>query len=255
MAQYGERLLRKARTSLRFGNKGRVDSVARRRITLANRSYSKIFGIGQNKTGTTSLEAILRAYGLRMPRQHEQETLIVKQSLLGNYEPLKRLVENYDAFQDLPFSEDHCYVACDALFPNSKFILTIRDEEDWFNSLMGSAMRALGVDDLNVLKDKIFDPNSIYLYDGYQQFILENQLTTVENGKLSIRLDLLCDKDFHTKRYIDRNNRIIKYFKDRSEDFLIIDVSKEINTEKICALLNIPQKYVIDTPHLNKTSP
>ena len=225
-----------------------------RRVALANRDYSKIFGIGHNKTATTSLEAILKAYGFAMPKQHEQETLAVKQSLRGNYEPLKRLVERFDAFQDLPFSEGHCYVVCDALFPNSKFILTIRDEEEWFNSFVKSAMMAFGTDNLDVIKEKLFDPESVYLYDGYAQLIIENQLTTVKDGMIEIRFDLMFDRDFHVKKYIARNNEIITYFKDREQDFMKVDLTKEKSTSVICEFLGIPNKYAIEIPHLNKSS-
>jgi hypothetical protein len=59
-----------------------------RPIALANRGYSKIFGIGANKTGTTSLEAILRLYGFHLPHEMEQKMRLSKQTCLGNYEPL-----------------------------------------------------------------------------------------------------------------------------------------------------------------------
>ena len=98
-----------------------------RYAVISKQSYNKIFCIGFNKTGTTTLEKVLKLYVLDLPNQFEQEARISLPSLIGNYTKLLEFVAKYDAFQDLPFSQGETYVACDALFPNSKFILTVRE--------------------------------------------------------------------------------------------------------------------------------
>ena len=45
--------------------------------TISDKNYSKIFGIGNNNTGTTTLEQTLRIYGLNLPIQQEQEVTLV----------------------------------------------------------------------------------------------------------------------------------------------------------------------------------
>jgi hypothetical protein len=40
---------------------------------IASKRFNKLFCIGYNKTGTTTLEAVLRAYGYQMPNQQKQE--------------------------------------------------------------------------------------------------------------------------------------------------------------------------------------
>ena len=135
--------------------------------TISNKNYSKNFGIGNDKTGTTTLEQTLRIYGLNLPIQQEQEVTLVKQFFEGNYDTLKSFVEKYDAFQDLPFSMKQSYVICDALFPNSKFILTIRNPEIWFESVCNfNAKHFFGINDISKLTEEDVK-RKFKLYDGY----------------------------------------------------------------------------------------
>ena len=90
-----------------------------RPVVLSNKNFNKIFVIGYNKTGTTTMERVLRLYGYSMPNQQEQEARLTRQVFSTNYEEFKCFVAKYDAFQDLPFSQEQTYVVADALFPNS----------------------------------------------------------------------------------------------------------------------------------------
>ena len=103
---------------------------------LARKNFNKIFNIGYNKTGTTTMEYVFQQLGYSCPDQQEQEARIVKQLYLGNFKPLIDFVNQYDAFQDMPFSQGVVYSQVDALFPNSKFILTVRNKDDWYESLV-----------------------------------------------------------------------------------------------------------------------
>ena len=40
---------------------------------IANKNYNKIFCIGYNKTGTTTLETVLKLYGFHVPNLEEQQ--------------------------------------------------------------------------------------------------------------------------------------------------------------------------------------
>ena len=97
------------------------------------KSYNKqkIFCIGLNKTGTTSLEKAMIDLGYLIGDQRQAELLFddwVKRDFSKLIEYCKTAV----FFQDSPFSYPYTYVAIDQAFPNSKFILTIRDDaEQW----------------------------------------------------------------------------------------------------------------------------
>jgi hypothetical protein len=77
---------------------------------ISNKNFNKIFCIGYNKTGTTTLETVLRYYGFKLPNQQEQEVRLTKNVFSTEYEELKEFVQMYDAFQDLPFSQDVGFV-------------------------------------------------------------------------------------------------------------------------------------------------
>ena len=96
----------------------------------------KIFVVGQNKTATTSIREILIKLGFRMPNTQIQEKAIVAPLYKGDFLAVRHFIEQYDAFKDLPFSAENFYIVADVLFPNSKFILTIRDRNQWFRSLL-----------------------------------------------------------------------------------------------------------------------
>lgn len=103
---------------------------------LPGPSRTKVFCVGYNKTGTTTIEAVLRNLGYRMPGQARQEALVVEETFRGNFVPLRTLCSSYDAFQDMPFSQGVIYAIVDSMFPGSKFILTVRDSNEWFESLV-----------------------------------------------------------------------------------------------------------------------
>ena len=86
----------------------------------------KVFCIGFNKTGTTSMHGLFRAMGLR--------------SYHGVYSDLANagafdapLFTQYDCFSD---GEAHDFVGLDHAFPESKFILLTRSLERWLVSRM-----------------------------------------------------------------------------------------------------------------------
>jgi hypothetical protein len=223
-------------------------------IALANRGYSKIFAIGANKTGTTSLEAVFRLYGFNVPNEQAQGVLLGKQTMLGNYEPLKHLVGQYDAFQDVPFSLGSVYIAADCLFPNSKFILTERDPEMWFDSFCRFTTKRTGIEDLRSVTPEDVRTKFRYLYPDFMYDGIERQLLSFEGGEPVVRWDLIFDRETYIDRYVRRNQEIRKYFHGRPNSLLCIDLSKERDTARICAFLDIPARFSIQVPHLNRTA-
>jgi len=92
------------------------------------KNQPKVFCIGYLKTGLSSLYYALNILGYRSVRL-----------LRGCVEPKEGWVEyikkcKYDAFVDYPIYEGNLFQKIDKTFPNSKFILTIRDEKSWEKS-------------------------------------------------------------------------------------------------------------------------
>lgn len=224
-----------------------------RQEVLARKNFNKIFCIGYNKTGTTTLETALRLYGYNLPNQQEQEVRLTEQCFSTDYTALLSFVNGYDAFQDMPFSQGLTYVVADALFPNSKFILTERDSESWFKSMTSFHKKIFNVDDMSKVTEADLLEKHTYLYRGYLHTINARMLTTYQDSSKKVNWDKLFDKDYYIKLYEERNHTIKKYFADAPDKLLVIDVIKENSTKNICDFLNIPHQYIISMPHANQT--
>ncbi len=93
------------------------------------RYTGKIFGIGFHKTGTTSLGTALHDLGYSVCGLRKGALSYI---LRGDLEPVFGLVERYDAFEDNPWPL--LYRELDQRFAGSKFILTVRERNDWLAS-------------------------------------------------------------------------------------------------------------------------
>ncbi len=222
--------------------------------TFANKSYSKLFGIGANKTGTTSLEKIFRALGLNVPNQQEQEVRIVRQLHRGNLRPLQEFVARFDAFQDSPFSQGLTFAQVDALFPQSKFILTVRDPEPWFDSLCRFHEKVFGVASVAELTPEFARGKSLYLYRDYTYESFVRSSTVVRDNRLVEAPELLYDKEHRISQYLARNRSIIHHFRQRPDDLLVIDLTQEANVGRILDFLDIPQEFNFPVPHENRSA-
>lgn len=222
-------------------------------LCRANKSFNKVFGIGANRTGTTSLAAIFQISGLQISPQHEGELLGV-QAFKGNLHPLIEYVKRFDAFQDLPFSAKTIYAQMDALFPNSKFILTYRDPEIWFNSFNRYYKSRLGISENEIATQELVKKRE-YLCRGYYAFTQYSNWL-IESDGLSIKKnwDLLFNKKHYINLYLSRYEQIIRHFSERPDDLLVIDLSKEASTKKIIEFLGLPESIITPIPHLNKST-
>lgn len=96
----------------------------------------KVFGIGLNKTGTKSLAACLRYWGLTHVSLNQTAFRLWHE---GDIASLAEIAAVYDSFEDWPWPL--LYREFDARFPGSKFVLTRRKSpEIWFASLARHAL-------------------------------------------------------------------------------------------------------------------
>jgi hypothetical protein len=102
----------------------------------------KVFGVGFQKTGTSSLDAAFRILGYRTDKGVFINTPGKKSSLriappLTNASVLERVLpiaQEQEAFSDNPWPL--LYRELDCLFPDSKFVLTVREPGAWLASLV-----------------------------------------------------------------------------------------------------------------------
>lgn len=91
-----------------------------------------IFGIGMNKTGTSSLTVAL--YSLGFPCLHSSRTvkIVAARNRAAGRLPLEGLTDRYAAFCDSPIN--FMFKELDAAYPGSRFILTLRELGPWIAS-------------------------------------------------------------------------------------------------------------------------
>lgn len=172
----------------------------------------KIFGIGFHKTGTTSLAKALSILGYRVTGPN----WIADRNIGKNvYQKAFKLAEQYDAFQDNPWAV--IFKELDGRFPGSKFILTIRPQEEWIKSVVNHF-------------DSRSTPMREWIYGAGSP-----------KGHETI----------YISRYCRHNQEVADYFKDRPGDLLVLKITEGEGWEKLCPFLNkgIP---AIKFPNTNK---
>jgi hypothetical protein len=168
---------------------------------------NKIFEIGLPKTGTTSLQTAYKILGYRNRTWHPK---LYKRWKEEGIEPLFKMINEFDAFEDGPW-HDCDYKILDQHYPNSKFIILERNNDDWIRS-----------------KEKHESP----LYNANKinsEFLFNEWITDRENYiKKSIQ--------YKENKYKD----IKEYFKDRPNDLLVMNICEGEGWEKLCPFLGKP---------------
>ena len=233
--------------------------VIARRGLLSRRTYNKVFGIGAHKTGTTSLASVYSLCGLTVGDQVEGE-LTGYSARRGQFQKLIDYVQRADAFQDSPFADAAVYGALDALFPGSKFILTVRPAQDWFRSFQRFTARRYGLPEDGRITLAHMEADD-YLFPGYvAEMHASTYLTTPPDysgrgpAEPAVHWDKLFDRDHYIAIYEARNAAVREHFKHRPEQLLEIDLTAEAKIDRIAAFLEMPDAFrEVPMPHENKT--
>ena len=179
------------------------------------KKFNKIFNIGLNKSGTTSLSVALELLGYKTIHL-EKDGLRLFDIIRMNHQKKARLfygLEDYDAYSD--FVGQLVFKMIDSQYPASKFIITLRPLEDWLNSR-----------EKHVLRNRR-NPN-------YKHHFLQ------------------VDKPKWVKDRQIFLSEAANYFQNRKNDLLVINIPGGDGWEKLCPFLGIPipkEKF----PHENIT--
>ncbi len=181
----------------------------------------KVFSIGLHKTGTSSLFKALEILGYQPCRRlkmlqkrlvHDDIIDVLKQK---EHDKIFDVTEGFDAFVDNPWPL--LYKEVDRHFPNSQFILTIRDEQEWIESVLN-------------------------YFSGYETKIREliYGVSSPQNNE-----------EIFLKKYREHNASVIEYFNQRPDQLLVINIDKGLSWKPLCSFLNkdIPD---IEFPFRNK---
>jgi len=173
---------------------------------------NKVFGIGFHKTGTTTLESVLKELGYKVCGVKLE---LAKHLESNNWDPIWKMVEEYDAFQDNPWPL--LYRKLYEKYPDGKFILTLRDQEKWLKSISNH----FG-DEPTDMRKWIYGVGSV---KGNEEIFLN--------------------------RYLEHNQSVKEFFKDKPGKLLVVSWEDGARWEEICSFLEkkVPNKPF---PHANK---
>ncbi|KAF0283232.1 hypothetical protein BA898_05125 [Spiribacter roseus] len=218
-------------------------SATRRALGAQN---PKVFCIGRNKTGTTSLKHVLEDLGYRVGNQRRAE-LLMEDWGQRDFRRLIRYCHSADAFQDVPFSYAYTFQAMDAAFPGSKFILTVRDsDEQWYQSLVRFHAKRLerrtGERRTPTLEDIKSDK---YVHPGWIWRVRE--LVGVAASSIEAYPEQPL-KDY----YNWYNATVQDYFRNRPQDLLVVNLAEADSMERLCRFLDKPYDGTA-MPRLNQS--
>jgi hypothetical protein len=162
---------------------------------------AKVFGIGFHKTATTSLANALSYLGYRVTGPNWVDNPNIAEDV---YELAFDLANKFDAFQDNPWPV--LYKELDRNFPGSRFILTLRPSDQWIKSVVNH-----------------------FNEDGTQ---MREWIYGVGCPK--------GNEGVYIARYERHNREVLEYFKDRSEQLLVLDITAGEGWTKLCPFLDEP---------------
>lgn len=165
--------------------------------------FNRIFNIGLNRAGTTSLTEALNLLGVRAAH-HKHDGVRLYDLLRANgreKRPLLHGLDQYEAFSD--FAGREFFVQLDRQYRYSKFILTTRELSSWLDSRERKVQKNLA------------SPDYHYSFRDVDR-----------EGWEKHRAEYLAVLD--------------RYFAGRSADFLVIDIPAGEGWEKLCPFLGLP---------------
>ncbi len=196
---------------------------------LKSKQKQKIFVIGLGKTGTTTMDVLLKEFGFRMGNQRQGEKLL-ENWYKRDFDPILQLTKTADAFQDVPFGLPYTFQVLHGHYPDAKFILTLRDSaEQWADSLIrfhstifADGQRVPTVDDLK---------NANYIFKGRAYLANRWIYNTPENDPYN--------RDCLIRFYQTHEAQVRHYFQSIPESFISINVSNSDDFPVLTSFLNV----------------
>lgn len=168
----------------------------------------KIFGIGLSRTGTTSLAQVLTSIGINFIHYPKTKEVLFDSKNGGG--------------GDLPAVV--YYKELDIKFPNSLFVYTIRDKEEWLDSVENHLTR----------KDK----------EKIKPWSLQNRIAVY--GQIEF------DRDVFSAIYDTHDADVRSYFKDRKQDLLILNICGGDGIYRLLSFIDAQNDKTLTFPQINK---
>lgn len=175
---------------------------------------NKVFGIGLSKTGTSSLAQALEILGLQTAdyiNDLTQELIKLEDAFL------------FDAMTDTPVCQ--MFESLYYLFPNSKFVYTVRSLESWTKSFFKHFKR-------NYRKPT---------YESLEAMLINPELAPYGIDLAVVRGSLYFHHENAQAAYAAHNHRVLSFFRANEQDrLLVFDIEAGDGWDKLCAFLGKP---------------
>lgn len=193
------------------------------------KNKQKIFCIGRNKTGTTSLTRAFKDLGYVVGEQDVAEHLFEKYYLTGNYQPIIEYCKTAEVFQDVPFSFYEIIPHLDKAFPDSKFILTTRDTaEQWYQSFVKYYSKTVGVEGRPATYEELDTHH--YVSKTFRKNFIVNAHGTTKAAPF--------DKQKLVSIYNQHNDFVKEYFESKPDKLLTLNIAKANEFGRLLKFLN-----------------
>ena len=168
---------------------------------------SKIFGIGLSRTGTTSLNNFLTELGYNVIHY-----------------PYERDLWAWDNDGGTDITVTNNYKELDARFPNSKFIHTTRDKNEWLDSIVPylERKRSWGMGEWAV------------------------------NNKTQLYGSPFPNREESSNAWDRHGYDVYKYFEYRPNDYIKVDIVGGDSPRELLKFLGKPEDLASEFPHNNK---
>ncbi|MFW6275066.1 MAG: sulfotransferase [bacterium] len=210
--------------------------------TVSKHNKTKIFCVGRNKTGTTSLKVAMENLGFVTGNQRTAE-LLFDDWAKGEFKRIIKYCHTAQFFQDVPFSLPDTFKILDISFPNSKFILTVRDSpEQWYTSITRFHAKIMGENGRLPTREDLQQAN--YIYKGRPWHTFKHIYNTPDNN--------LYNKEILINHYVSHNQAVLDYFKTRPFDLLVLNIARKGAYKKLLEFLNV-ESVSANFPWVNRT--
>jgi len=176
---------------------------------------TRLFGIGMHKTATTSLHAALQLLlgydSAHWGNAHWAKSIWTEMKADGR----SITAEKHYALCDLPITL--LYRELDRAYPGSKFILTVRDESAWIESVRNH-----------------WDRNANPFREAWDTDPFSHKIHQALYGRRTF------DEFAFRERYRRHNAEVIKYFRDRPDDLLVMDMDAGAGWSELCSFIGRP---------------
>lgn len=136
-----------------------------------------------------------------------------------DWEQVAEHIDRYDAFEDNPIPQ--IFKELDAMYPDSKFILTVRDSDSWYKSVKYHI-------------DNLRSPMHEWVFGRGRGIPAQNMEHTI-------------------RIYEEHIKEVRDYFKNRSDDLLVYDLKEHNNWSALCEFLGLPIPEA-EYPHANRSN-